>query len=83
MFLQTFYDVIGAPVRLKTDGAKCFVGNDTHFKEVIHKSRIDLTYAEAGRHNELQKVDTEIMELKRRIHNKAAERKFLGGFGTS
>mmetsp|Transcript_38822 Transcript_38822/g.82849 ORF Transcript_38822/g.82849 Transcript_38822/m.82849 type:complete len:728 (-) Transcript_38822:475-2658(-) len=73
--LQTFCEDVGVPTRLKVDGAKCFEGDATHFKEVVYKNRIDLTFAEAGRHYELQKVDTDIMELKRRVQNKAAEKK--------
>ena len=51
--LQTVCDDVGGPVNLKTDRASCFEGRDTPFKEVVHKDRIKLSHAEAGRHNEL------------------------------
>ena len=72
--LQTFCDDVGIPKDLKTDMASSFVGHKTEFQKVIKHNRIKLSHAEAGRSNQIYKVDIEIRELKRRCQNKRIEK---------
>ena len=66
--LTNFIDDIGVPHKLRTDGADSFIGRHTHFQTIITRNDIDLTFQEAGRHNQIYRVDVEIRELRKMWH---------------
>ncbi len=68
--LKDFMRDVGIPKNLKTDSASEFVGQKSHFVETVKKKGINLTYAEAGRKNQVWQADVAIRGLKTRWHDK-------------
>ena len=68
--LQEFCDDVGIPEQLKVDRAPAFCGRNSDFLAATKKNRIQLTFTEPERVNQIWKVDQEIRELKKRWHHK-------------
>ena len=66
---------MGVSVYLITDMDTSLIGLHKDFQKFTKKNKINLTYSEAGRHNQLNKVDIKIKKVKGRWHNKMANNK--------
>ncbi len=72
--LKDFMRDVGTPKNLKTDSASEFVGQKSEFVETVKKKGINLTYAEAGRKNQVWQADVAIRGLKTRWHDKTVSK---------
>ena len=68
--LNDFCHDVGIPEKLASDRAPEFCGRNSEFLKNAKGKGIDLTYAEPERKNQIYKVDLEIRELRKRVHNK-------------
>ena len=62
------------PERLKSNRAAEFCGRNSEFVKLAMRKRIDLTYAEAERTNQIWQVDVLIRETKKRWHQTMFEK---------
>jgi hypothetical protein len=67
---MSFCTNVGTPEKLKSDRAPELIGRNSEFYTLARKKRIDLSYAEPERKNQIWPVDLEIRELKKQVRNK-------------
>ena len=66
---------MGVSVYLITDMDTSLIGLHKYFQKVMKKNKTNLTYSEAGRQNQLNKVDIKNKKFKGRWHNKMENKK--------
>jgi hypothetical protein len=64
--LNAFIEDVGAPEGIKTDSAAEFTGRNSEFATLCRKRSIRQTFQEAGRSNQIPRVDVQIHELRKR-----------------
>eukprot|EP01082_Thalassiosira_pseudonana_P000209 g18.t1 g18 contig1:46045-47384(+) len=64
--LNAFIEDVGAPEGIKTDSAAEFTGRNSEFAKLCRKRSIRQTFQEAGRSNQIPRVDVQIRELRKR-----------------
>ena len=66
---------MGVSVYLITDMDTSLIGLHKYFQKVMKKNKTNLTYSEAGRQNQLNKVDIKNKKFKGCWHNKMENKK--------
>ena len=63
--LKRFSGDVGIPVNLHTDMGQSFVCKHTGFQKLVGKYHTRLDHQEAGRKNQIYKLDLEVLELRK------------------